>query len=162
MESLEQQVYVLNHKVNDLYQTIEQLNRKISLCLGQPSLNVPLPPSESPEALLRKRYAYAIGNLVSTTLEELEEWEELDHKDVLKEKNERHQPEKPVKNNIDTELTPEIQIRRLTAQLTAAYHRIAELEEQLVANRVQSESVTRGELLKTQTSIPQGQRFNGL
>ncbi|MCT7954417.1 hypothetical protein [Laspinema palackyanum] len=135
MESLEHQVYVLNHKVNDLYQTLEQLNRKISLCLGQQSLNVPPPPSESPEALLRKRYAYAIGNLVSTTLEESEE---LEHKDVLKEKNERHQPEKPVQNNIDSELSPEIQIRRLTAQLTAAYHRIAELEEQLMAKRVHS------------------------
>ncbi|WP_254565692.1 hypothetical protein [Oscillatoria sp. HE19RPO] len=138
MESLEQQVYVLNHKVEDLYQTIEQLNRKISLCLGQQSLKVPPPASESPEALLRKRYAYAIGNLVSSTLEEVEEWEELEHKDVLKEKNERHEPEKPVQNNIQSELTPEIQIRRLTAQLTAAYQRIAELEEQLMAKRVHS------------------------
>lgn len=135
MESLEQQVYVLNHKVEDLYQTIEQLHRKISLCWGQQGLNVPPPASESPEALLRKRYAYAIGNLVSTTLEESEE---LEHKDVLKEKNERHEPEKPVQNNIQSELTPEIQIRRLTAQLTAAYQRIAQLEEQLMAKRVHS------------------------
>ncbi len=135
MESLEQQVYVLNHKVEDLYQTIEQLHRKISLCWGQQSLNVPPPASESPEALLRKRYAYAIGNLVSTTLEESEE---LEHKDVLKEKNDHPEPEKPVQNNIQSELTPEIQIRRLTAQLTAAYQRIAELEEQLMAKRVHS------------------------
>ncbi|MCT7972366.1 hypothetical protein [Laspinema olomoucense] len=133
MESLQNQVYVLNHKVDELYQTIEQLNRKISLCLGQQSLNVPPPSSESPEALLRKRYAYAIGNLVSTTLEESEE---LEHKDVLKEKNGRNEREKTVQNNIDSELSPEIQIRRLTAQLTAAYHRIAELEEQLMAKRV--------------------------
>jgi hypothetical protein len=135
MESLQNQVYVLNHKVDELYQTIEQLNRKISLCLGQRSLNVPPPASESPEALLRKRYAYAIGNLVSTTLEESEE---LEHKDVLKEKNDRNEREKTGQNNIDSELTPEIQIRRLTAQLTAAYQRIAELEEQLMAKRVYS------------------------
>ncbi len=135
MESLQHQVYVLNHKVDDLYQTLEQLNRKVSLCLGQQSLKVPPPPSESPEALLRKRYAYAIGNLVSNNLEESEE---LEHKDVLKEKNERHEPEKIVQNNIDSELTPEIQIRRLTTQLTAAYQRIAELEEQLMAKRVHS------------------------
>lgn len=135
MDSLQHQVYVLNHKVDDLYQTIEQLNRKISLCLGQQSLNVPPAASESPEALLRKRYAYAIGNLVSTTLEESEE---LEHKDVLKEKNGRNEREKTVQNNIDSELTPEIQIRRLTAQLTAAYQRIAELEEQLMAKRVHS------------------------
>ena len=33
-------------------------------------------------------------------------------------------------------LTPEIQIQRLTAQLTASYNRIAVLEEQLLAQRV--------------------------
>lgn len=32
-------------------------------------------------------------------------------------------------------LTPDLQIRRLTAQLTAAYHRIAALEEQVIAQR---------------------------
>ncbi len=132
MESLQNQVFVLSDKIDDLYQTIEQLNRKISLCLGEPGLNPP-PASESPEALLRKRYAYAVGNLVSTSLEAAEE---LDHKDVLKEKNDVHQLEKSFQNNIASELTPEIQIRRLTAQLTAAYQRIAELEEQLMANRV--------------------------
>lgn len=34
-------------------------------------------------------------------------------------------------------LTPEVQIQRLTAQLTAAYNRIAALEEQLLAKRIQ-------------------------
>jgi predicted nucleic acid-binding Zn-ribbon protein len=57
---------------------------------------------------------------------------------VLKEKNDRNEREKTGQNNIDSELTPEIQIRRLTAQLTAAYQRIAELEEQLMAKRVYS------------------------
>jgi hypothetical protein len=33
-------------------------------------------------------------------------------------------------------ITPEIQVQRLTAQLTAAYNRIAALEEQLLARRV--------------------------
>ncbi len=36
------------------------------------------------------------------------------------------------------QINPEIQIRRLTAQLTAAYNRIAALEEQLLARRVHS------------------------
>jgi hypothetical protein len=35
----------------------------------------------------------------------------------------------------DKQITPEIQIQRLTAQLTAAYHRIAALEEQLLRQR---------------------------
>jgi hypothetical protein len=33
-------------------------------------------------------------------------------------------------------ITPEIQVQRLTAQLTAAYNRIAALEEQLLSRRV--------------------------
>jgi len=33
-------------------------------------------------------------------------------------------------------ITPEIQIQRLTAQLTAAYNRIAALEEQLIRERI--------------------------
>lgn len=36
----------------------------------------------------------------------------------------------------DRHLTPEIQIQRLTAQLTAAYNRIAALEEQLLLKRI--------------------------
>ncbi|MEM6714646.1 MAG: hypothetical protein AAF622_06200 [Cyanobacteria bacterium P01_C01_bin.147] len=37
----------------------------------------------------------------------------------------------------ESTLSPEIQIQRLTAQLTAAYNRIATLEEQLLASRAQ-------------------------
>ncbi|NJO80200.1 MAG: hypothetical protein HC827_17940 [Cyanobacteria bacterium RM1_2_2] len=33
-------------------------------------------------------------------------------------------------------LSPEVQVQRLTAQLTAAYNRIAALEEQLIAKRI--------------------------
>ncbi|MFM7370691.1 MAG: hypothetical protein ACKO2Z_23455, partial [Sphaerospermopsis kisseleviana] len=36
----------------------------------------------------------------------------------------------------DRQITPEIQIQRLTAQLTAAYNRIAALEEQLMRQRI--------------------------
>jgi hypothetical protein len=40
----------------------------------------------------------------------------------------------------DRTLGPDMQIRRLTAQLTAAYGRIAALEEQLLLRRVQSKN----------------------
>ncbi|NEP07517.1 MAG: hypothetical protein F6K34_23605 [Okeania sp. SIO4D6] len=40
--------------------------------------------------------------------------------------------------NMDGELTSEIQIQRLTAQLTAAYNRIAALEEQLLSRRIKT------------------------
>ncbi|NEO26340.1 MAG: hypothetical protein F6K03_05435, partial [Kamptonema sp. SIO4C4] len=35
----------------------------------------------------------------------------------------------------EQEFAPDLQVRRLTAQVTAAYHRIAALEEQLLAQR---------------------------
>ena len=38
-------------------------------------------------------------------------------------------------HQIEQDLSPQVQIQRLTAQLTAAYNRIAALEEQLLANR---------------------------
>ena len=41
---------------------------------------------------------------------------------------------KPTESTLERSLAPETQIRRLTAQLTAAYNRIAALEEQLLAS----------------------------
>ena len=38
-------------------------------------------------------------------------------------------------NTDERSLSPDLQIRRLTAQVTAAYNRIAALEEQLLAQR---------------------------
>lgn len=38
-------------------------------------------------------------------------------------------------HQLKQDLSPQVQIQRLTAQLTAAYNRIAALEEQLLANR---------------------------
>ena len=56
----------------------------------------------------------------------------MEHKDVLADGNglDTH-----VKSS-EKQLTPEIQVQRLTAQLTAAYNRIAALEEQLLAQRI--------------------------
>ncbi|MEL6380887.1 MAG: hypothetical protein AAFQ89_00130, partial [Cyanobacteria bacterium J06626_18] len=42
----------------------------------------------------------------------------------------------PERSGEETSLSTEVQIQRLTAQLTAAYNRIAALEEQLLASRV--------------------------
>ena len=56
----------------------------------------------------------------------------MEHKDVLSDSSSMgsttHSGEKV--------LAPEVQIQRLTAQLTAAYNRIAALEEQLLAQRI--------------------------
>ena len=58
--------------------------------------------------------------------------EEMEHKDVLSDftfmESDSHSGERS--------LAPEVQIQRLTAQLTAAYNRIAALEEQLLSKRI--------------------------
>ncbi|MFM1843663.1 MAG: hypothetical protein RLZZ490_2406 [Cyanobacteriota bacterium] len=56
----------------------------------------------------------------------------LAHKDIIKD----DETSLPFWSQAEsTSMTPDIQIRRLTAQLTAAYHRIAALEEQIMAQR---------------------------
>jgi hypothetical protein len=59
----------------------------------------------------------------------------MEHKDVLidgtSEMSNSHQ-------NGEKALSADIQVQRLTAQLTAAYNRIAALEEQLLARRIHS------------------------
>jgi hypothetical protein len=57
---------------------------------------------------------------------------ELEHKDVLIDGVYLEMNRQSGERN----LSPEIQIQRLTAQLTAAYNRIAALEEQLLRERI--------------------------
>lgn len=123
MESIQNQVTALNHKVDALYQIIEQLSTKLSEVLS----DLKRTPGDSMDyssfKIGERRYPYSTSSRLDTALA---------HKDVLVDTN-----------YIDTgsqsrekEISPEIQIQRLTAQLTAAYNRIAALEEQLLAQRV--------------------------
>ncbi len=118
MESLEKQDITLSHKVDALYQAIEQLDRKVSAALSD---RVD-PTSETTERIGQGRYLIPSQLSFSSRME---------HKDIL-----------PDGNYFDANpqtgeklMTPEIQIQRLTAQLTAAYNRIATLEEQLLRYR---------------------------
>jgi len=110
MESLERQDITLSHQVDALHQAIEQLDRKVSAAL------------ETPERVGYGRYL--IPGQISFA-------SRMEHKDVLPDGNYFDaNPQSGAKL-----LTPEIQIQRLTAQLTAAYNRIAALEEQLLRYR---------------------------
>ncbi len=118
MESLERQDIALSRKVDALHQAIEQLDRKVTSALSD---RVDLT-SETTERIGHGRYL--IPGQISFA-------SRMEHKDVL-----------PDGNYFDANpqtgeklLTPEIQIQRLTAQLTAAYNRIAALEEQLLRYR---------------------------
>ncbi len=126
MDAVQKQVIVLSHKVDALYQIIEQLSGKVSDSLSE-IRQMPRPETDySVSAASVRPRAYHSPSLLDTVME---------HKDVLMDGNAEvtnsHQ-------NSERELSADIQVQRLTAQLTAAYNRIAALEEQLLARRIHS------------------------
>lgn len=123
MEALQKQVITLNHKVDTLYQVIDQLNSKVSEALSECRLAPVQGTNGSVGVNGVGRYPVQPYSSLRPTME---------HKDVLADSNglDTH-----VKSS-EKQLTPEIQVQRLTAQLTAAYNRIAALEEQLLAQRI--------------------------
>lgn len=122
MEALQKQVITLNHKVDALYQVIDQLSGKVSEALSECRL-APVQGTNGMGLDGVSRYPAQSYSSVRSTME---------HKDVLVDSTglDSHM------QSGEKQLTPEIQIQRLTAQLTAAYNRIAALEEQLLAQRV--------------------------
>ena len=114
MESLEKQILTLSQKVNAIYEVIERLDMRLSQALSDSSLGQ-LPVVEH---YLEKK-------------QPVHELKQLKHKDILLDSV----PEISYQT-MDRQITPEIQIQRLTTQLTAAYQRIAALEEQLLKQRV--------------------------
>ena len=122
MESLQTQVSMLSHKLDALYQIIEDLSNKIAEVLSERKLAASQN-GMSQLGLSVGRYHHPTQNSLDMLLE---------HKDVLVDTN-RYEM---TAHSAEQELTPEIQIQRLTAQLTAAYNRIAALEEQLLSHRL--------------------------
>lgn len=123
MEPLQKQVITLSNKVDALYQMIDQLNGKMSDALSQCRLT---PVEGKKDSLVTDDRGRS-----SAQSHHSSRWA-MEHKDVLADGDE-------LDNHLQSgerELSPEIQIQRLTAQLTAAYNRIAALEEQLLARRI--------------------------
>ncbi|MBD2163314.1 hypothetical protein H6G04_02740 [Calothrix membranacea FACHB-236] len=123
MEPLQKQITTLSHKLDNLCQVIEELDGKVTQTLSECSLAKTQARdgySDNTEAV---HYQFR-GNLNYNP--------EMEHKDVLADgiysDMNRQGGEKTI--------SPEIQIQRLTAQLTAAYNRIAALEEQLLRERI--------------------------
>lgn len=131
---LQHQIQILCDKVDQLQAEVSALRQINALpCLDHlPCLVVtehPAPPRLSPEAK-------PIAPATPPTLIPDEVYNHLSdyltHKDVI-EDDDTLLPFWP--HSERSRLTPDLQIRRLTAQLTAAYHRIAALEEQVIAQR---------------------------
>jgi hypothetical protein len=123
MDSIQEQVTMLTGKVDALHQMIDQVNGQVSNILA---LTHPKALDDRDLMINDGSYDY-VPQAGPTALDRVSE-----HKDILVDSSyldlERHSNE--------TTLSKDVQIQRLTAQLTAAYNRIAALEEQLLAIRV--------------------------
>lgn len=123
MDVLHEQVARLSLKIDALHQVIEQLDEKNSEMLSEFKLNADGETHRSQAGSdLGRHLHYTRSNYDGA----------MDHKDVLADSS---YPESDSQSG-ERILSPEIQIQRLTAQLTAAYNRIAALEEQLLARRI--------------------------
>ena len=125
MESVEKQISTLSYKLDALCQKIEVLDQKLSQAISGCNSGA----KQSTDNLWENMDVESYKSRVKFNVEG-----ELEHKDIL---IDGICPE----GNLDggeKQLTPEIQIQRLTAQLTAAYNRIAALEEQLLLKRIKS------------------------
>jgi hypothetical protein len=116
MNGLQQQIISLEQKVERLQDIVESLSQQIAILAGDKSSH------------------YRRESLEMVGFSELSDNSLYDHKDILRDHGGKQAPAV----NGDNSFADEIQIRRLTAQLTAAYNRIAALEEQLLTYRIHS------------------------
>jgi hypothetical protein len=121
MEGLQTQINRLDQQIDTLNQSIAQLTKYVVSLLEERKLKMTVP---SPDLIGHSHHSNSYNRSYREMM--------MESKDILLE-------------DADTEMglprsekvmSPELQIQRLTAQLTAAYNRIAALEEQLLAQRV--------------------------
>jgi hypothetical protein len=126
MDGLQNQINELEGKVDRLYELVERISDRIS-AIGQEN------PHSLESELAQLPSTHTIRGSASYISESLQLL--ADHKDILID-DERGRPS--LNTNSEQSLSSDLQIRRLTAQLTAAYNRIAALEEQLLSRRMNS------------------------
>lgn len=124
MDDTQQQLINLNRKVEQLYDMVERMNYQMTAMMSTKQASREEKQHHRAET---KSMMISDANSGSYSLGM------MDHKDILQ--DETHQNSMTNSGN-DANWSTDIQIRRLTAQLTAAYHRIAALEEQLLSHRI--------------------------
>lgn len=127
MEILKMQVNNLTRKVDMIYAMVEEINAKLSLELNTRSM--------------QSYQARISDNFMTEYLmveDELEDDLPNNYLHNYQRDNRVRGTERTVGNSLDNdqELAGDLQLQRLTAQLTAAYNRIAALEEQLLSARI--------------------------
>ncbi len=113
METLQQQLTAVNAKIDAMHQKIEVISTQISELLASNRANAEdRALSSGPKTATRPSTSSG-------------------HRDVLADEDHMALNEERGKS-----MSQELQMQRLMAQLTAAYNRIAALEEQLLAQRI--------------------------
>lgn len=127
IDVVQRQITELNEKVDGLHTLLQQCMEQIdniasvqSATASNGSLNARV----DPDGKLTNISPAKSGRVVDPSMV---------HKDVLS--DDPHMEGE--KGNAMANLSPEVQVQRLTAQLTAAYNRMAALEEQILACRFQ-------------------------
>ena len=107
MDEVFQHFRELEVKINQLYWLVERLTNQVNSLISQ---------KEEHSTAIKSDYSMltGLGSHQDVLIDDSGENIKIVHQDII---------------------DPEIQIKRLTAQLTAAYNRIAALEEQLVYKR---------------------------
>jgi hypothetical protein len=123
VDTMKTEILQLGQKVDQLFPALEELTRLVSNTLAE--VGSPARTASTGERIGTLN-GYDSSYSHHHVLEEL-----MDHKDIL---IDSEGTELYAKKS-DRVLPPELQIQRLTAQLTAAYNRIAALEDQLLSRR---------------------------
>lgn len=125
MDTLQIQISELRDKIDKLYELVERISQQVQ------GLS-----TERQKPTERESYSLSNFDRTRSRLTAVSESEhQLTHKDILVDDN---SSTSSASSSSEQNLSPDIQIRRLTAQLTAAYNRIAALEEQLLTYRIHS------------------------
>lgn len=118
---LQTQINRLDRQVETLNQAIEQLTKYIVSLVEERQNTIVVPsPDEIGRSLNYSRRSDSYREMMRAS------------KDILLEDNDADVGA----SHSEKTMSPELQIQRLTAQLTAAYNRIAALEEQLLSQRI--------------------------
>lgn len=125
MDTLQTQIGDLRDKIDRLHELIEQIGEQVKTLSSQQSK------TRTPESYSLPHFA---ANSTDFNSQNREDEYQLTHKDILVDDNSSTNSSSSASDNF----SPDTQIRRLTAQLTAAYNRIAALEEQLLTYRIHS------------------------
>ena len=121
----QRQMIELERKLDRLYAMVEGIARQVALLVAE---------KDRPSQQQAKQLLSLSDSLLPADGGQFPSI--LDYRNFIVEGSEG----KPSESIIEQSLTPETQIRRLTAQLTAAYNRIAALEEQLLETRIVNHS----------------------